>query len=281
MKASQQNRSRWVYISLILMLLALLSFSMLPLLSSIIQNTQFSSRTASPLPAGSPQNPSPALEAKALGYQMVLEREPDNQNALRGLLEVKLQQGDIKGTIEPLEKIAQLNPQQLEYPLLLAQAKQQIDDYRGAEETYRGFLASHPEDIRGLKGMVDLFLVQDRQDDAVNLVKNTLSRVARSHLEQPQPANQVDTTSLQLLLGEIYVSQKNYPEAIALYDQAMGADKQDFRPVLAKAWVLQEQGNASLAAPLFKQAATLAPTQYKEQIQAIALSKAKPGSRSE
>ena len=105
MKASLSNR-RWLSIGLILMLFALLSFSIMPLLTSILQSQHSSGQ--SHLSAVKQEE----LASQALGYQMVLEREPDNQAALRGLLDTRLQQGDLKQAIEPLEKLAQLNPQQ-------------------------------------------------------------------------------------------------------------------------------------------------------------------------
>ncbi len=41
---------------------------------------------------------------------------------------------------------------------------------------------------------------------------------------------------------------------------------QDFRPVLAKAILLKEQGKINEAKPLFDSALTLAPAQYKDEI---------------
>ena len=50
----------------------------------------------------------------------------------------------------------------------------------------------------------------------------------------------------------------------------MIASPEDFRPVLAKALVLQEQGDNDAAQPLFDQATTMAPAQFKDQIQQMA-----------
>ncbi|MDJ0672075.1 MAG: cellulose synthase subunit BcsC, partial [Microcystis sp. M53598_WE2] len=111
MKASLSHR-RWLSIGLVLMLFALLSFSIMPLLTSILKSQHSSGQ--SHLSAVKQEE----LASQALGYQMVLEREPDNQAALRGLLDTRLQQGDLKQAIEPLEKLAQLNPQQSDYLLL-------------------------------------------------------------------------------------------------------------------------------------------------------------------
>lgn len=269
MKVSQQKRSRWVYFSLILMLLALISFSVLPLVSSIAQENQVLNQKSLGSETALSQAQK-ALETRALGYQLVLEREPENQNALQGLLEVRLQQNNIKEAIEPLEKLARLNPQQSDYTILLAQAKQQTGDYEGAIAAYRSILASQPRDIQTLKGITDLFIAQNRGEEAVSLVQNTIIEAAKDK------SALVEATSLQLLLGEVYIEQERYLEALAIYEQAIKSDLKDFRPLLAKALILQKQGKATEAQPIFEEAVSLAPVQFKDQIKKMSL---KEGSR--
>ena len=66
------------------------------------------------------------LQAQARGYETVLKREPENQVALRGLAETRLQMQNAQGAIAPLQKLVQLNPGNQEYKMLLAQVKQQV-----------------------------------------------------------------------------------------------------------------------------------------------------------
>jgi len=46
---------------------------------------------------------------------------------------------------------------------------------------------------------------------------------------------------VQLILGQVYATQQRVTTAIAVYDQAIKANNQDFRPVLAKASILNQQ----------------------------------------
>jgi tetratricopeptide (TPR) repeat protein len=262
MKASLSNR-RWLSIGLILMLFALLSFSTMPLLTSILKSQHSSGQ--SHLSAVKQEE----LASQALGYQMVLEREPDNQAALRGLLDTRLQQGDLKQAIEPLEKLAQLNPQQSDYLLLLAEAKRQIEDYAGATASYRSLLASQPQDLQALTGLTNLFLSQNRSIEAISLVKDTLDLALKAAADPNNPASLIDIVSVQLLLGKIYFEQQNYPEALNAYKQAQQMDVNDFRPILATAIVLKEQGKNQEAQPLFQEALSRAPFAYKEEIQSL------------
>jgi tetratricopeptide (TPR) repeat protein len=161
--------------------------SLFPLISTAFKDQ--SSNIATPSSATQAAQEKPKLEDQARGYSLVLQREPENQTALQGLVQTRIQLGDLEGAIAPLSKLVELNPNQ---------------------------------------------------------------------------------TEVRLVLGQVYATQKRYLEAIAVYDEATKADPQDFRPVLAKAGILKQQGKTEQAKSLFESAAALAPAQYKNQINSLA-----------
>jgi len=63
------------------------------------------------------------LAAQERGYLTVLQREPQNQTALEGLANVRLEMDNRVGAIEPLEKLVKLNPDRADYKVLLGQVK--------------------------------------------------------------------------------------------------------------------------------------------------------------
>lgn len=220
-----------------------------------------------------PEEQRAEIEGRANGYELVLEREPDNQAALLGLVEARLGLKDLPGVIEPLQKLAELNPDQPDYAVLLAQTKQQLGDLDGAAQVYRSILTTNPGNLNALEGMVALLINQQRPQAAVGLLQDTLTTAAQANPTQP---GSIDTTSVKLLLGQVYVEQERFQDAIAIYDEAIaaagaaqGETQPDFRPTLAKALVLQQMGRADEAQPLFDSALTMAPAQFKDSIEQL------------
>ena len=268
-------RNRWIVrVVLGFAVVAFVGVSIIPIL------------TAMNKPQSSPQNQANGdhkislseqkskLEDQVRGYELVLQKDTENQTALKGLLQARLsllsqksrgevKPADIQAVIEPLEKLAKLNPQQSEYGVLLAQAKQQIGDKEGAAQTYRTILTTKPGDLKALQGMVNLQLSEKRPEAAIGLLQESLSAATQANTIQP---GSVDVVAVQVLLGSVYAFQKNDTLAISAYDQAIKKDSQDFRPVLAKAMLFKQQGKLDEAKPLFDSAIALAPAQYKDEI---------------
>jgi tetratricopeptide (TPR) repeat protein len=271
-----QPRNRLVVqVFLVIAVLAFIGISILPIIGA------FNNQPAiSPNNANSTNNNVAAsgqktkLEDEVRGYELVLQREPENQTALKGLLQARLQllslksqaevkPADIQVVIEPLEKLVKLNPQESDYAVLLAQAKQQIGDKEGAAQAYRSILTTKPGDLKALQGMVSLQLSEKRPEAAIGLLQDTLTAANQANTIQP---GSVDLIAVQVLLGSVYASQKNFTQASSVYDQAIQKDGKDFRPVFAKAMLLKEQGKVDEAKPLFESASALAPAQYKDEI---------------
>ena len=239
-----------------------------------------------PAATQTPADQTAKLQSTIEAYKTVLAREPENETALIGIIQAQIALGNLEGTLEPLEKLASVKPDVPEYSIALAQTKQQLGDVEGAAQVYRRVITQKPGNAPALQGLVELLVTQGRSEAALGLLRDTLATADQTNELSP---GSVDKLSVKLLLGQVFVAQKKYDDAIKVYDEAI-ADAQtvsptlpDFRPTLAKALVLQEKGDKDAAKVLFDQALGMAPTQYKDGVQKLIAQKtaAPPAATSE
>jgi tetratricopeptide (TPR) repeat protein len=209
------------------------------------------------------------LRERTFAAEKVLFGQPDNQEALKTIVNSKLQLADIKGSISSLERLAALNPDVPEYGVLAGQSHHYLGDRETAALNYRKALANNPHHIPALQSLASLFVDAQKPEAAIGLVQDSIKTPI-------PPGKTADLGGLKLLLAQIYVSQQRYAEAFPIYDSLTQADSQDFRPLLAKALVFKKIGSVSEAQALLDQATEIAPAQYKDQIQTLAKSTAPP-----
>ena len=258
--AEETKRNRWLpRIALIFFALVLLGAGIAPAIGPLLGG----SKAISPQTGASPDAQKAELERTLQGYEAVLQREPENPNALRGVVEVKSKLGDLKGTIGPLEKLVKANPTVSEYAILLAQTKQYLKDDEGAIQVYRDALIAKPADLQILGALSQLLVKQDRPQAAIGLLQDTLRDAPKFNQANP---GSIDTVAVSVLLGRTFANQKRYEESYRVLDTAIKEKPDNFQAYLAKALALKDEGKASEAKPLFEKATSLAPAELKDRI---------------
>jgi predicted Zn-dependent protease len=74
------------------------------------------------------QSQNAQFKAEEKGFLAVLKREPNNQTALRGLVEIRMRTGDAPGTKAALEQLVKLNPTNKQYKEFLTALNKQLTD---------------------------------------------------------------------------------------------------------------------------------------------------------
>jgi predicted Zn-dependent protease len=66
------------------------------------------------------------LQKQIKGYELVLQREPNNQLALEKLSIIRLKSGDNQGAIALMEKLVKLYPDRQDYQTVLTDVKKKM-----------------------------------------------------------------------------------------------------------------------------------------------------------
>ncbi|PZD71520.1 Beta-barrel assembly-enhancing protease [Acaryochloris thomasi RCC1774] len=274
-KKQQNKKQRWlIWIFLIIAVVGLAGASFIPVFEELFSNNSSSQPTATPTATVDGQQDGPQKELQDLerSYQIVLEREPENPKVLEALVQTRLQMIALglkkpADVVEPLTKLAKLSPERTEYQVLLGRSQQQAGDREAASQTFRDILAKDPANVEALQGLVAGLLQEKRPTAAIDILETTLNTAKQANQLTP---GTMDELAINLILGQVYVDQQNYDQALTLYDDLIKESPKDFRAFYGKAVALDAQGNKADAQTFFQSAAALAPEQYKEPIKAAA-----------
>jgi tetratricopeptide (TPR) repeat protein len=271
-KEQQNKKQRWfIWIFLIVAIVGLTGTSFIPVFEELFSKNS-DQPTAAPTATATVEGQQKELQDLEKSYQIVLEREPENPKVLEALVQTRLQMITLglkkpADVVEPLTKLAKLSPERTEYQVLLGRSQQQAGDREAASQTFREILAKEPANVEALQGLVVGLLQEQRPTAAIDILKTTLKTAKQANQLTP---GTVDEAAINLILGQVYVDQKNYDQALTLYDELIKESPKDFRAFYGKAVALAAQGNQEDAQTFFQSAASLAPEQYKEQIKAAA-----------
>ncbi|MFB2980397.1 tetratricopeptide repeat protein [Microseira sp. BLCC-F43] len=191
---------RWLIAGV--MVLGIIPFvwtSIVPLLGSFETGQTSAQETATPTPTSTTQPVQVSPEARqeelkqrllgqVRGYEAILQTEPENQTALLALFEtrkelVQLGAADIKQTIEPLETLIRLNPNDIVLQLELGSIYAQQQRFDQAIAIYDNATKLDPQDYRPLLAKGIVLQLQGKKEEAKPLF-NRATEIAPAAFKQ-------------------------------------------------------------------------------------------------
>ncbi|KAK6942915.1 hypothetical protein RJ641_028292 [Dillenia turbinata] len=183
-----------------------------------------------------PPQPPPTVESAA-SYEQTekiideqLSSNPEDTEALRALLEVKIKTRKLNEAIEVIDKLLKLEPNEPEWPLM----KCHIYSHNGENEKARlGFeeiLAKDPLRVEAYHGLVMAVSQSESENELNDVVKRVQDAMETCRKEKKKE----EVRDFKLLLAQIQVIEGNYDDALKIYQELVREEPRDFRPYLCQ-----------------------------------------------
>jgi hypothetical protein len=81
------------------------------------------------------QSAEDSLKESAKGYEIVLEKEPNNRFALEELVKTYLQLNDLQSSLKPMEKLVEIEPGNQTYQATLEAIKKGLEEQKNSQSS--------------------------------------------------------------------------------------------------------------------------------------------------
>ncbi|OIW11223.1 hypothetical protein TanjilG_28314 [Lupinus angustifolius] len=186
---------------------------------------------AAPLPplstVASEQNIDAAEESERV-LESRLSENPNDIEALRNLVQLKIRARKANEAIEVIERLIELEPEEFEWPLLKANMHVYNDDYELARNMFEEILNRDPLRIEAYHGLVMAISESNQPLDGL------LDRVEEAAENCKKEKKFSEVRDFKLLIAQIKVLEGDFPEALNNYQDLVKEEPRDFRPYLCQ-----------------------------------------------
>lgn len=199
-----------------------------------------------------------ALEKQAAAVEMLegfLKTHPDDVEALKMLLRVRLKAAQFPQGLQVLHSLMRLQPTEREWKYLNAQLLEYAGDLPGARQGFQELLSVEPLSARALQGLASVMRRSGEDSLVLGMVEEAVKKANNE-------SKATELTNLKLLLAQLHALQGNVDAALAQYDEILAENPKDFRPYLCKGLVLSLAGEGEAADKLFKEFRQRCPKAY-------------------
>src|SRR5215472_948205 len=148
----------------------------------------------------------------AYKHAIVLDR--DNLDAIRGLAENYLNNGQLENALEQYKVIADSNPEDAQTYVRMAEIYRREGKFDEALESLKRAEALVPDTMDVPYSMAAVYQAQGRYDDAIKLLQDLLKKSEKSNEAGTSQADRNNRAIFLERLGMIYREQENYTAAV-------------------------------------------------------------------
>src|SRR4051812_10356119 len=150
-------------------------------------------------------------------YRKAISLDKDNLDAIRGLAENLMNDGQTDAALEQYKVIAEANPEDAQTYLRIAEIYRRQGKYDLALESLKKADTLVPDTMDVPYSMAAVYQAQGRYDDAIKLLQDLFKRTEKSESGAGSQADRNNRSIFVERLGMVYREQENYTAAIETF----------------------------------------------------------------
>ncbi|XVF08031.1 hypothetical protein REPUB_Repub06bG0190300 [Reevesia pubescens] len=182
--------------------------------------------TATPTVETASKDTNISLEEQEKAIEEHLSQNPNDVEALRSLMEVKIKSKKLQQAIEVIDRLIELEPEDTEWPMLKAQIHSYGGDFELAKNEFEEILAKDPVRVEAFHGLVMAY------SESGQKLKELEKRIEGAMEKCKKEKKNKDFRDFKLLIAQIRVIEGNHSEALKVYEGLVKEEPRDFRPYL-------------------------------------------------
>jgi len=163
----------------------------------------------------------------AFRHAIVLDR--DNLDAIRGLAENLMNDGQSEAALEQYKVIADANPEDAQTYVRIAEIYRRQGKYDLALENLKKADTLVPDTMDVPYSMAAVYQAQGRYDDAVKLLQDLLKRTQKTETGSGSQADRNNRSIFIERLGMVYREQENYSAAVETFRKMLPLGEENAR----------------------------------------------------
>ncbi|CAM6119366.1 unnamed protein product [Calypogeia fissa] len=187
-----------------------------------------------------------------------LQMNPADMKALQALLFLRLKKGEVKAAGPVLNKLIELEPDNLEWKYIKAQADEFAGDLETARRGFEEILQIRPLSARAWQGLAVVMHKTGEDEEALKMLNEAVKTAVDSGQSK-------ESINLRMLLGQLHTMQGDLDKAMELYQLVVEEDPQDYRPYLCQGLVYSIIGEEAEAEKYFRRYRKLCPKDLQQR----------------
>ncbi|XP_061949049.1 protein SLOW GREEN 1, chloroplastic-like isoform X1 [Populus nigra] len=192
-------------------------------------------------------------------YEKVLEKEPRNVEALKVVLHWKMRRGQTKEAVKYVERLIEIEPEEVEWRLLEALCYEMMGQLNKAKRLFNEILEERPLLLRALHGLA-LVMHKNLEGPAVFEMLNKALEVAHREKRVTEERN------IRILIAQMHVVKGDFEEALKKFQGLVSDNPRDFRPYLCQGIIYSLLDRKEEAAEQFETYRSLVPEEFPQRI---------------